>query len=66
MNPFSFFLYRENVFKGLHSLAHITFLGGHWRSSMVLLGAIDQGTSSSRFIVFESDSGSSVAEHQVF
>ncbi|KAI1709656.1 putative glycerol kinase [Ditylenchus destructor] len=32
---------------------------------MVLLGAIDQGTSSSRFLVFESDSGELVAYHQI-
>uniref|UniRef100_A0A914D4B0 Probable glycerol kinase n=1 Tax=Acrobeloides nanus TaxID=290746 RepID=A0A914D4B0_9BILA len=32
---------------------------------MVLLGAIDQGTSSSRFIVFEADSCSPVADHQI-
>jgi len=32
---------------------------------MVLLGAIDQGTSSSRFICFESDSGTPVADHQI-
>ncbi|KAJ1353803.1 hypothetical protein KIN20_010547 [Parelaphostrongylus tenuis] len=34
-------------------------------SSMVLLAAIDQGTSSSRFLVFESDSGDLVASHQI-
>jgi glycerol kinase len=32
---------------------------------MVLLGAIDQGTSSSRFLVFDSDSGDLVVSHQV-
>lgn len=32
---------------------------------MVLLGAIDQGTSSSRFLVFESDTGELVTSHQV-
>ncbi len=33
--------------------------------TMVLLGAIDQGTSSSRFLVFDADSGQIVAFHQV-
>ncbi|TMS34807.1 hypothetical protein L596_002324 [Steinernema carpocapsae] len=32
---------------------------------MVLLGAIDQGTSSSRFLLFEADSGELVASHQI-
>ncbi|KAI6196874.1 Glycerol kinase [Aphelenchoides besseyi] len=32
---------------------------------MVLLGAIDQGTSSSRFLIFESDSGELVTSHQI-
>ncbi|KAI1720202.1 putative glycerol kinase [Ditylenchus destructor] len=32
---------------------------------MVLLGAIDQGTSSSRFLVFESDTGELVTSHQI-
>ncbi|CAI4232710.1 unnamed protein product [Auanema sp. JU1783] len=32
---------------------------------MVLLGAIDQGTSSSRFLVFEADSGELVTSHQI-
>uniref|UniRef100_A0A0K0DD57 Probable glycerol kinase n=1 Tax=Angiostrongylus cantonensis TaxID=6313 RepID=A0A0K0DD57_ANGCA len=32
---------------------------------MVLLAAIDQGTSSSRFLVFESDNGDLVASHQI-
>ncbi|CAD5211422.1 unnamed protein product [Bursaphelenchus okinawaensis] len=32
---------------------------------MVLLGAIDQGTSSSRFLVFESDTGELVCSHQI-
>lgn len=32
---------------------------------MVLLGAIDQGTSSSRFFVFDSGSGDLVTSHQV-
>uniref|UniRef100_A0A183BY31 Probable glycerol kinase n=1 Tax=Globodera pallida TaxID=36090 RepID=A0A183BY31_GLOPA len=32
---------------------------------MVLLGAIDQGTSSSRFLVFDSDNGNLVAGHQL-
>ncbi|VDM53301.1 unnamed protein product [Angiostrongylus costaricensis] len=34
-------------------------------TGMVLLAAIDQGTSSSRFLVFESDSGDLVASHQI-
>ena len=32
---------------------------------MVLLGAIDQGTSSTRFLVYESDSGELVTSHQI-
>jgi glycerol kinase len=32
---------------------------------MVLLGAIDQGTSSSRFLVFDSASGDLVTSYQV-
>ncbi|KAK0395104.1 hypothetical protein QR680_001119 [Steinernema hermaphroditum] len=32
---------------------------------MVLLGAIDQGTSSSRFLVFEADTGELVVSHQI-
>ncbi|KJH52037.1 glycerol kinase [Dictyocaulus viviparus] len=32
---------------------------------MVLLAAIDQGTSSSRFLVFEADSGELLASHQI-
>jgi glycerol kinase len=32
---------------------------------MVLLGAIDQGTSSSRFLIFDSESGEMMASHQV-
>ncbi|CAK5089662.1 unnamed protein product [Meloidogyne enterolobii] len=32
---------------------------------MVLLGAIDQGTSSSRFLIFESDTGQLLASHQI-
>ncbi|KAI1727813.1 glycerol kinase 3 [Ditylenchus destructor] len=32
---------------------------------MVLLGAIDQGTSSSRFLIFESDTGELVTSHQI-
>jgi len=32
---------------------------------MVLLGAIDQGISSSRFLIFESDTGQLLASHQV-
>ena len=32
---------------------------------MVLLGAIDQGTSSSRFLAFEADTGELVTSHQV-
>ncbi|RCN35809.1 hypothetical protein ANCCAN_18325 [Ancylostoma caninum] len=32
---------------------------------MVLLAAIDQGTSSSRFLVFEADTGELVTSHQI-
>ncbi|KAF7637514.1 hypothetical protein Mgra_00003030 [Meloidogyne graminicola] len=32
---------------------------------MVLLGAIDQGTSSSRFLIFESETGQLLASHQI-
>lgn len=32
---------------------------------MVLLGSIDQGTSSSRFLIFEAESGELVTSHQI-
>jgi glycerol kinase len=32
---------------------------------MVLLGALDQGTSSSRFLIFDSGSGELVTSHQI-
>jgi hypothetical protein len=33
---------------------------------MVLIGAIDQGTSSSRFLIFELSTGEMLASHQVY
>ncbi|KAE9547104.1 hypothetical protein FO519_009684 [Halicephalobus sp. NKZ332] len=54
----------QNSYTAQRNVPMILFLE-QIQIKMVLLGAIDQGTSSTRFLVYESDSGEFVTSHQI-